>query len=410
MWQKTNVTLTHNEIAVIMIEKSHKCKILFISHISGLDGAERSLLDLLRGLDKEKYSILVLFPRQGPLKTLVQRTGCNTMILDMPWWIACGQRDRWHFQKVFGGMLKRVKRLYSLIKTEKINIVYSNTITCIDGALTAKLAGIPHVWHIREIVNAHAGLRPYVPSCLLPVVVDLLSDRIVVPSNFAKKNIAWKNSLCKTHVVHNSVNLTQFDTIIYEKKPKKLRRELCLTKGIKVVALIGSFSENKGQADFVQAASIVCRFVENVVFLLVGGGSASYTTFVKNEVTRLGIEDKVYFLGFKQNIEEIINSVDVLVCASLVESFSRTIVESMAARKPIVATACGGPEEIVVEEETGFLVPIRNSDKLASAIIQLLTNENRAKKMGYQGRQRVEKLFTVEKYVKNIENIIDGLC
>lgn len=368
------------------------------------------MLDLLKGLDRDRFEAFVLFPKEGPLRRIVASIGWESLIFNMPWWIACNQRSRWHFRKVFGGLWQRVMFLRKLIREEGIGLVYTNTITCIDAAIAARLTGVAHVWHIHEIFSGHTGLKIYMPSFFMPTVIGMLSDKVIVPSNSVRKEIEGRLSKHKIQLINNGVDLRRFNFINSTDVAKGIRDELCIPKSTRIIALIGTFLEIKGQADFIEAAKIVSNNIHDTVFVLVGKGGKAYTDVIKKKVKKLELDDKIYFMGFREDIDRVICSLDILISASWIESFSRVILEGMAMEKPVVATECGGPEEIVVDGETGFLVPIKNPYSLADAIIQLLTDENKAIEMGRKGRQRVEELFTVKKYVKNIENVIAELC
>lgn len=378
---------------------------MFISHTAGVTGAERCLLDLLIRIDKSKYVPLVLFPTDGPLKEKVSSIDCETVVFDMPWWVARRRKSRSHLKKLLVGMPARVRYIRDLIRREEIGFVYTNTIVCIDGAIAAKLEGIPHIWHIHEIISANNELKPYVPSFMMPVVAGILSDRLIVPSKAAKKEIEWYFSEKKVRMIYNGVEIGKFAHANSYHHANNFREELGIRQNIKIVALVGLFLEIKGQADFVEAARIVCDNYRDVAFVFVGNGNNSYRRLVKERVSDLSLKEKVYFVDFRDDIEVVMSAIDILVSASWVESFSKVICEAMSAGKPVVATRCGGPEEIVLDDQTGYLVPINNPKEMAIAIMKLIDNEDVAMEMGQRGRERAQKYFNIDQYVKKIERV-----
>lgn len=381
---------------------------MFISHTADLYGAERSLLDLLKRIDRNKYVPLVLFPTDGPLKDKVSSIDCETVVFDMPWWVVKGRKSRSHLIKLLLGMPAKVRYIRDLIRKEDISFVYTNTIVCIDGAIAAKLEGIPHIWHIHEIISATNNLKPYVPRFMMPVVVGILSDKLIVPSKAAKKAIEWYFSEKKVRMIYNGVEIEKFARANSYHHANNFREELEIGQNIKIVALIGLFLEIKGQADLVEAARIICDNYRDVVFVFAGNGttpSTPYQRLVKKRISDLGLREKVYFVDFRDDIEVVMNAIDILVSASWVESFSKVVCEAMAAGKPVVATKCGGPEEVVVDGKTGYLVPVANPKEMARAIKHLIENEDIAMEMGQRGCERIQKIFSIDQYVKNVERV-----
>ena len=125
--------------------------------------------------------------------------------------------------------------------------------------------------------------------------------------------------------------------------------------------------------------------------------------------TKQGYPYSIFFTGERNDVPELLSVIDVLVSSSLYEGLSNAILEGMAAAKPIVATAIAGNPELVLHEQTGFLVPPGQPECLAGAIIGLLDDRVLRKQMGYAGRKRVEELFQMDKMVHNTEKLYTHL-
>ncbi|RLG99177.1 glycosyltransferase, partial [Candidatus Bathyarchaeota archaeon] len=121
------------------------------------------------------------------------------------------------------------------------------------------------------------------------------------------------------------------------------------------------------------------------------------------------LKEKVTFVNFKEDVYKILKLFDVFVLSSVTEGISLTLLEAMASGLPVVVTNVGGNPEVVVDGETGFLVPPKNPEKMAEAIITLLKNKELAKKMGVAGRKRVEEKFSLERMVREYEEIYRNL-
>jgi glycosyltransferase involved in cell wall biosynthesis len=349
----------------------------------------------------------VVLPGDGPLKGKLDSLGCRTILLDLPFWIGWGRRSRTHIRRLLQTLPWGVAQCRQIIQTEGISLVYTNTISCPHGAIAAKREHKPHIWHIHEVLRGHKHFTPYLPTFLTTRLISLFSDRIIVPSETGREGIKVRSQEGKIRVVNNGVDLKKFHP---GDSGRRLRRKLGIGQDVNVVAMIGSVVELKGYLEFVEAAQRVAREMENVVFLAVGREFGSDGQKVRNSAEVSGISDKMKFIGFREDVAEILQSVDLVVVASRVESFSRTACEAMAAGKPVVATRCGGPEEIVVDGVTGFLVPVKSPRQLAGAMLKILTSEQTRKRMGEAGRRRAEEMLDVRRYVSRIEKVIDEVC
>ena len=381
-------------------------KILFLSHSSDIGGAEYCLFDLLQGLDQKKYEAIVALPGDGLLKGKLESLGCRTILLDLPFWIAW-RRSASHIKRLLQSLPWGVAQCRQIIQKEGISLVYTNTISCPHGAIAAKREHKPHIWHIHEVLRGHKHFKPYLPDFLMALLVSLFSDRIIVPSETGKEGIKVKCQDGKIRVINNGVDLKKFNDM---DSSQGIRKELGIGQDVKVVGMIGSVVEMKGYLEFVEAAKRVSKEMENVIFIAAGREFGLDGQKIRNRAKVSGISDKMRFIGFREDIADILHSVDLVVSASWIECFPKILCEAMAAGKAVVATRCGGPEEIVVDGVTGLLVPIKSPYNLAEAILKILRSEQVRKRMGEAGRARAEELLDVRGYVSKIEKVIEELC
>ena len=383
--------------------------ILFISHSPYWGGAENSLYTLIKGIDKKIFHPVMVLPNDGELNGKFRSLNIRTYICPIKKWVAFNyDYDLKYRVGFFIKLVKRIKNISNIIKQEQIDVVYTNTITPIEGAIAARINRIPHIWHIREILENDPGLRPIFPISITYKIVDYLSNRIIVISKAQKtilEGCIKKNNLHKLNLIYNGVDISEFGEKI-KYKPDSFREELKLNKDCKVVGCIGSLNERKAQKDLVEAARIVTKKMNDVYFVIVGDGESKYISEIKSKICEYNLQKRILLCGWMNNIIPVYNSIDLLVSTSKLEPFGRTIIEAMAAEKPVVAVKAGGPEEIVIEGETGFLVNQGDIEMLAGSIIKLLTDDKMAKRMGKAGKNIVENKFTSEIYVKNIQDVI----
>jgi len=204
------------------------------------------------------------------------------------------------------------------------------------------------------------------------------------------------------HVIYNPI-----DTLKLDPTPPQqdIREELCLPFNTPLVGLLGRVHALKGQLEFIEAAAHVREVIPNVNFLLAGTADDTYLKNVLQRIQQLNANDYIHYLGYRLDNGDIMKSLDVYVLASKLETFSMVALEAMACGKPIVATRCGGINEVIVDKETGILVDVDNVAQLADATIDLLSRPDRGASLGIRGRQRAELLFDKRECLKGLTPI-----
>lgn len=395
-------------------------RVLFIAHDSELYGAQMSLLDILRNLDRTRFLPLVVAPAKGPFTDEVERYGIPIVTI--------GKTARWIFPqepfkprryirrpwmlvrtprlclRFFLGLPVRLGKLRKLIRSHGVDIVYTNTITVIDGALVARLCAIPHVWHLREEVHGNSEILSILPAHWIARIARALSTRVICNSVALKARLFTSSDEDdKVRVVYNGIDSALFAAITAD---AALRASLRVPPSAPVIGICGSIQERKGHEGFIRAAAYVSKTHPGVHFLVIGDGHASYVDRMKALGHALGIGAKLHFTGWRKDVPALFALLDILVIASEQEPFGRTVIEGMAAAKPIVATRSGGPEEIVVHGETGFLVPVGDPYTMAQRLCDLLNNPLLGRAFGEAGRRRVAERFTLEATLRGVENLI----
>ncbi|WP_022948508.1 glycosyltransferase family 4 protein [Methylohalobius crimeensis] len=378
-------------------------KVLFLSHDNDLKGAERCLLELVTHLDLNRFKPLIVLPWRGPMEEKLKQENVYYMVRFLDRWIPSRHRASWnHPFKYLPGLRNRLWSLLSLIEREKIDLVYTNTSTILEGALAARRAGIPHVWHIHEHLRGNADLRCYFPTTWIDRITLSLSDRIITPSKALADNRFHGSE--KVRTVSNGVNLAAFRS----GDGKRVYMELGIPQNASLVTFVGGISKRKSPIDFARAAVMIHRQRPDVHFLLAGStNDPVLEKNIRDLLKQARLNDCFHILGFRSDVANLLAAAKVHVSTSLQESFGLTLIEAMASYKPVVATRCGGPEEVVADEETGFIVEPKNPQAIAEAMLKLLNQPDLARRFGEAGRLRVEKEFTVETYAHQISEIIE---
>ncbi len=375
--------------------------ILYIDTENDIGGAEVSLIELLRKLDRQKYRRLVALPRKGRLSKELKTMGVPVHFIKMSEFTRRNTPQKYILDTLF--FIPCVLELLLLIKKYEVSLIHTNNVRAhFYGSMAGVLARIPVVWHIRDIYRDESTFIRMVSKPFYP-----LARKVMAISNAVAKAFIEESGLSgKVKVVYNGVDLAKFNPGVID--TSKIRGEFSLDGIFPLIGLVGVLGRWKGQEEFLQAASRLVKVFPKAKFLIVGDSlidDRGYKERLKGMVNTLGITSHVIFTGFREDIPEILGCLDLLVLPSHNEPFGRVLVEAMAMKKAVVGTDSGGIPEIVVDGKTGLLVPPNNANLLASGMAKILKDRDKLKKMGRLGRKRAETLFTVENYVKGVIKI-----
>jgi len=367
-----------------------KVNILHLIGTTESGGAENVLLTLAASLNKRRYNSLVALLGQGKLHAWLKGNGIAVEVLDF------SERYYSHIN-----MPLFISNLCHFIKKRRINLVHSHLFGMnLYGCLATRLSGIPMIATVHDKYYVlEKGRRSFGYK-----VIGTLCSKLVAVSYDIKDAIQNCTNLKadRIMVIHNGVDLGKY-TGYTDIKSKK--RELGLPPSVPIVGTVGELSPVKGHKYLLKAAAIVLKGSPHVKFLIVGDGHLRKN--LESQCKELGIEQSVILLGFRNDVAELLKIMNIFTLTSISEGLSLAILEAMAAGKPVVATDVGGNSEIIVDDETGFLVPPRNPDAIASKIMLLLENEEIARDMGKRAQKRVEERFSLERMVKTYEELYE---
>ena len=374
--------------------------VLFVSHTAELNGAERMLLQTLRALDRRSFTPLLVVPRPGPLAVEAEGAGVPASIVPMRWWLTDGRRA-WKQPLAWLWNLPGVFRLKKLIEDKGAELVCSNSAAAVGGALAARLARRPHVWIIHEILSGPNPLLSFfLGNKRLVRIMRRWSRRVVANSQASAR--AFQDSGA-VDVVYNGVSLPRRQRA----RDVGLARKLGLKKGDRVVGVVGKLIPEKGQLELVRAVGLAGLRLKNLKLLLVGAAAdPAYLADIHREIRCLGLEQRVAAVGYVEDVFSALSLMDVLVSASRVESFGRTVVEAMAAGVPVLAIRTGGLAEVVQQGKNGFLIEGGSPELLAEAIEKFFALKASAVASFIRaGRRTVAERFRIEPQVRKLERI-----
>lgn len=367
--------------------------ILFIHSSSELYGSDRSLLNIVKNLDKSKFSIHVVLPCQGPLvEEMTKLPDVKVSIFE----IAVLRRK--NFSPL--GMLAYAKDFFKsfffvkrYIKANKIDVVDTNTAVVFPGAVAAKFCRKKSVWHIREIIKSRFENK------IISLVMRLFSDVIV--ANSKATGAALRVPQKKVQVVYNAVGDAKFDRLIGKDDDKI------------IVGMAGRINRWKGQKLFVDAAEIVAKQKTNVSFEIAGDvyqGEDFIREDLVSYIKEKKLDQTVLLDGLVQDMPSFYRKLDVFVLPSLQpEPFGLVVIEAMSYGLPVIATNHGGPTEIIENGKEGYLVRYDNANEMAERILELVNDKEKRHSMGLLGQKKKMELFSVPAMVRNMENVFSGV-
>lgn len=306
-------------------------------------------------------------------------------------------------------------KMAKLIKTQKVSLVHAHapfagsTLACLAG----KLSGIPVIVHahLQDNLSSNLFIRAYQRTIKRWTSRAYCAAIISVSKQLKEELILEGFDSQKLHVVYNGTPLK----IQQQIESETARQNLNIPNNIPVVAHIGRLCKSKGQHLLLQAASTLRQRGQEIIYLIIGEDleeNGAYCQYLENIAQELKINDLVWFFGHRFDIPQLLAATDLLVLPSFDEGLPLVILEAMAVKKPVVATAVGGVPEIISHKETGLLVPVGDVLALAEAILWLVKNPESACEMGRKGSALAQAKFSVEKMQQEIfriyEEVLDG--
>ncbi len=369
-------------------------KIAHIQLLPIMSGVQKIMIDFLSRLDKDLYEIYVICQAEGDMTRILEKNGIRCIYLPELKREVSPVNDFIAFAK-----------LLNIFKNYQFDVVHSHSSKPgFLGRISARLAGIPCIVHTVHGFAFHefsAKLKIHFFT-LLERIAALAADRIIflnkVDYQFAlEKNIVSRNKVAK---INNGVQFHDLDLSVDVIKKKQ---ELGIKPESKVVGFFGRLWEQKSPQDFVNSIPSVIKELPETEFIMVGDGPL-LDDLLKN-ADRLSVRKNLKLLGWRNDVPELLKIIDVFVQTSLWEGMSLSILEAMAAGKPVVATDIKGNNEIVINNETGYLVSPNSPQQIADRVVTLLNNPELAAQMGAAAHNRIENEFDIDSHVKTIEDI-----
>ncbi len=396
-----------------------KTKVLFINHSVRDGGPGRSLLYILKYIDREKINPFVLIPKHDIFSEALKSEGIfenvivdprfpeniqkSTLVSDATW--APGLL---RIFSIFVNIVNMIRLLFAspkIIRSNGIDVIYCNgTLAKILGALIGRKNRKPVIWHVRNIQQTR----------FLKFLMKTLSEFrcvekiICVSQATARQFESVKN---KVHVVYNGIDPGDFDR---DSIQGSLREEFSVSSNTVLVGNTGRVVPRKGYMDFVDVAhSIILNTAikEEIKFVVVGDTPwffpKNHLRELESYTGKLGIRDNFIFTGYRKDVRPYLKDFDLFVIPSnYPDPFPRSVIEAMAFSLPVVGFAIGGIEEAIDDGKTGFLCKPGDFEQLENRVATLCKENKLRAEMGRSARLKVMEMCSAANRTADIQEII----
>ncbi len=364
--------------------------ILFVmtGHPSAFGGGPRVFLQIMEGISKNEFNIFSCCPFNQSQEERLKVIGVRSINADLN-------------NNPFISILK----LSKIIRSKSIHLVHSQGPRAdFYARIASRIANVP-------VINTVAVVVDNYDVMFLKKILYILCDRLT--QRFVNKFIVVSQSLqeflIKEHgiapdkvtKIYNGIELDQYKPNLGPSD--KFRKEFLARKDELVVGSVGRITYEKGHEFLLKSVPKVLESFPRTKFVLVGDGQLKLK--LESLARELEISQTCMFLGFRDDIPQVLSSFDVFVLPSIMEGHPIAILEAMAMAKPIVASDINGIREQIENRRTGLLVPPGDPQALAKAINQMLKDRNKARKMGIEARKRVDEMYDIKRQVALHEEV-----
>lgn len=356
---------------------------------AGYGGALVDLLNILARLDRVRYEPTVLLSHGKEPEARFRRLGVEAVPLPLP---------AFRKGKSLPLLPFAILRLWRLLRARRISLVHVNDAD--DAAIASvacRLVGIPCVAHMRSEM---------------------------VPRKFKKLRLQWADLLIavsdgvRAKAIQGGLPPERVVTLYSGIDPgrigpagngRRVREAHGLLQESLVIGSVANIVPKKGFDILIRAAARARREIDGLACLIVGADDRGLQEGLERLGESLGLGGRLCFAGFQEDVAAYLAAMDLFVLASVDEGFGIVLLEAMASGKAVVATAVDGPPEIIEDGQTGLLVPPRDHEALAAALVELLRDPDRRASMGRKGRARVEAVFTLDSQMRTLTGLYDQL-
>jgi len=378
--------------------------ILFVAHEERLNGASLSLIGIIDELIQDNKIYVLTNRKEGKFLEELKKRNIIIIHSKYRWWRIEKNKNkfRWTARRIYRGLQISGINLFSAIKlknkmkSEKIDIIHSNTSVVNIGAIIASFCNIPHVWHIREFGMEDQNLE-FIYSRKYSLKYMKKHSEYIIAISKAVYNKYNKDLKCdKFGVIYNGVSLKNIQKKEFIENDNGLKLIIC-----------GALTNGKGQKDAILAINeLMKRGHKKLDLRIAGSGTNDNVESIKTLIKRLNLQSNIELLGRVDNLIDIRKNTDIELVCSRCEAFGRVTIEAMMSMMPVIGANTGGTTELIKDGYNGFLYNQGNYIDLADKIEMFLKDRNKIETMG-KNAQEFAQNFTSSLNAKKIYDIYE---
>ena len=370
-----------------------KIKILEMIDLPFLGGGQINLLSLVSSLDKSLFEVLVCSGDGGALVEAVKNRGIKHIPISMT--------------KKFSR--KTVTEIVDMLSEFRVDVLHTHGgVAGFYGRWAARKCKIPVIVHTLHGIHYlhYKNIALKFVYIFLEKWFSRFTDAVIYVCD-SDKTRGRQYGLVperKSVVIRNGVDFSTFE--MAEGKPTEeldWEKELGIDLSQPVIGTVARLHRQKGIPYLLEAARLLLKQIPGLQFLIIGGGP--WKDRLLEQKNRLGLEKSVHFLGERKDIPQLLSLFDVVALPSLWEGLPYSLLEAGSSGKPIVATDVDGVKEIITDGKTGILVPPKNPEKLAEALLQLIKNKDLANRLGAALKEDIQKRYSLLSMVESVQDL-----
>jgi glycosyltransferase involved in cell wall biosynthesis len=378
-------------------------KVLMLHVATDLYGSSKILHLVAKKLQAEGHEVHLVVSEDGLLITEFKKIGCKTSIIRL----GVLRKKYMSIAGLFNRILVLISAFVNLsqvVRSERIDLIYTNTTPVVIGGILSKFMSIPNIWHLHEIMEPTGSFL----HKLFAYIIKSTSSKVVAVSDAVYNNWLPFIGADKLVKVYNGIPLKDAESI-----RSNIREELNINQDTILIGMIGRLNLHKGQFYFLEIAKELVLSNQNLKFIIVGDAFYGYEYLyekLRDKIVDLELDQHVFYLGYRTDIPQIMKGLDIFVLPSIKpDPFPTVVLEAMSHRIPVVATAQGGALEQVVDGQTGIFIPIDHAIKAAEKMQRMITDADFRLQCGLNGRKRLEECYSLEVFEKNILDLVNSI-
>lgn len=379
--------------------------ILYLHAGAEMYGADKILLELVSGLNKQEFHPIVVLPNDGVLRIKLEKNGVETHIVDYP----ILRRKFFNPRGILEYSIKyfkQSKEIIKLLKDRKIDIIHVNTTAVLEGIYLKKKLKSKLVWHVHEII-----LRPKMISKFISFLVGKYADKCVAVSEAVKQHLVDSGYMRaeQVEVIYNGVDSERFNP---NTDKGYLYSEWDVPEDSIRVGMIGRVNAWKGQNDFLDATEKLLVKYPNLYLFIIGSAFAGEEWRVeelKARISKIENNNRIIFSEFRTDTPAIHSFLDILILPSTnPDPLPTVVLEAMSSATPVIGYRHGGVTEMVLEGVTGEFADINNPNSLMYKIDRMIASQSYVEE-GNNARDRILNNFSEDTFIANFSLLYENV-